>query len=85
VSTRPAMPAPVSAMCCGLVLVLSVSVRVVLCAPTVAGANFTPIVQFVLGAIVIGIGPQVPVPLGAYSGSDDIALEMTSGWAVPVL
>ena len=64
---------------------MSVSVRVVLCAPTEAGANFIPIVQFVLGAIVIGMGPHVPVPLGAYSGSDELTLEMISGWAVPVL
>jgi hypothetical protein len=42
-------------------------------------------VQLVEGATVIGIGPQVPVPLNAYSGSDAIALETTSGWILPLL
>jgi len=35
---------------------------------------------------VIGIAPHVPVPLSEYSaGSDDIALDTTSGWVAPVL
>ena len=42
-------------------------------------------VQFVPCASVTGIGPQVPVPLKVYSGSDGVALEITSEWTVPVL
>jgi hypothetical protein len=38
-----------------------------------------------LGATVTGIGPHVPVPLRAYSESDDAALEMISEWVLPVL
>ena len=79
------MPVPVSATCCGLVVALSVRVKVALCAPTLLGANAIPIVQLVLGATVIGMGPQVPVPLSAYSGSDGVALEMVSEWVAPVL
>jgi hypothetical protein len=82
---RPAMPAPLSATCCGLVVALSVRVRVALCAPTLLGVNAIPSVQFVLGATVMGIGPQVPVPLSAYSGSDGVALETISEWVAPVL
>ena len=75
----PAMPLPVSVECCGLVVALSVNVSVALCAPTDAGAKVTPSVQFVLWASVIGIAPQVPVPLSEYSGSEGTALETVSG------
>ena len=85
VVVRPAMPAPVSEVCWGLVAALSAKVRVALCAPTAFGVNATPSVQLVLGATVIGIAPQVPVPLKAYSESDDVTLETSSGWAPPVL
>jgi len=81
----PAMPLPDSADCCGLVAALSNRVNVALCAPTEFGANDTPSVQFVFGASVIGIAPQVPVPLSVDSaGSDDIAFEMISGLVDPV-
>ena len=79
------MPAPENVTCCGLVVALSEIISDALFAPTAAGVNDTPIVQFVLGATVIGIAPQVPVPLRAYSESDGVALETTSGWAAPVL
>ena len=82
---RPAMPVPLSATCCGLVVALSVSVRVALCAPTLFGENATPSVQLVLGATVMGTGPHVPVPLSAYSGFEGVALEMISELAAPVL
>ena len=84
VVVRPAMPVPVSATCCGLVVALSVRVRVALCAPIVLGVKATPIVQFVLGATVMGITPQVPVPLKAYSESDGVALEIASAFVAPV-
>src|ERR1700691_5470484 len=80
---KPAMPAPLSVTCCGLVVALSKIIRVALCAPSAAGVNVTPIVQMVLGATVMGIAPQVPVPLSEYSGSDDVALETISGWVAP--
>jgi len=81
-----ATPVPLSVECCGLVLALSVSVSVALWAPSALGVNATPSVQFALGATVIGIAPQVPVPLSAYSaGSDETALDTTSGWVAPVL
>jgi hypothetical protein len=83
VMVKPAMPAPLSVTCCGLVVALSKIIRVALCAPSAAGVNFTPIVQMVLGATVMGIAPQVPVPLSEYSGSDDVALETISGWVAP--
>jgi hypothetical protein len=85
VVVRPAMPVPVSVTCWGLVVALSLSVNDAGRAPTASGVNDTPIVQFVLGAMVIGIAPQVLVPLRAYSESDGIALETTSGWVAPVL
>jgi len=85
VSVRPAMPVPVRLTCCGLVVVLSLSVSDAECAPTASGVNDTPIVQFALGATVIGIAPQVPVPLKVYSESDAIALETINGWVAPVL
>jgi hypothetical protein len=83
VMVKPAMPAPLSVTCCGLVVALSKIIRVALCAPSAAGVNVTPIVQMVLGATVMGIAPQVPVPLSEYSGSDDVALETISGWVAP--
>ena len=80
-----AMPVPDNAECCGPVLALSKTISVALCAPTALGVNDTPSVQVVLGATVIGIAPQVPPPLKAYSaGSDDIAFEMISGLVDPV-
>ena len=75
---RPAMPVPLSAECCGLVVALSVRVKVALCAPTLLGLNANPSVQLVLGATVMGIAPHVPEPLSAYSGSDGVALETIS-------
>ena len=78
-TARPAIPAPESVECCGLVVALSKVIRVTPCAPSAAGVNATPSVQVVLGATVIGIAPHVPVPLRAYSaGSDDVALAMIS-------
>ena len=85
VVVRPAMPVPVSVTCWGLVVALSLNVSEALCVPTALGANVNPIVQFVLGATVMGIAPQVPVPLREYSESDGVALETTSGWLAPVL
>jgi hypothetical protein len=83
---RSTTPVPLSAACCGLVVALSVSVSVALWAPSALGVNATPRVQFALGATVIGIAPHVPVALREYSaGSDDIALDTTSGWVAPVL
>ena len=65
---------------------MSLSVSVALCAPSALGVNATPSVQFALGVTVMGIAPHVPVPLRVYSdGSDEIALETTSGWVAPVL
>ncbi len=79
------MPVPVSVTCCGLVVVLSVKVRVALCAPIALGAKLIPSVQLVLGATVMGMGPHVPVPARAYSGLDGVALEMISALVAPVL
>ena len=65
---------------------MSVSAIVALCAPSAFGVKATPRVQLEIGATVIGIAPQVPVPLSEYSaGSDDIAPETISGWILPVL
>ena len=81
-----ATPVPLRAECCGLVVALSVSVSVALCAPSVPGANATSSVQFVLGATVIGTAPQVPPPVTVKcAGSDDIALDTISECDVPVL
>ena len=81
-----AMPVPESAECCGLVMALSKIISVALSAPTALGVNDTPSVQFFLGAIEIGIVPQVPVPLSAYSrGSDSVAFEMINELVAPVL
>jgi hypothetical protein len=83
---RPAMPLPESVECWGLVVALSKIIRVALCAPSAAGVKATTSVQVVLGATTIGIGPQVPVPLRAYSaGSDEVTLPMTSECVAPVL
>lgn len=84
VVVNPAMPVPVRDTCCGLVAALSLKVSDALCAPTALGANVTPIVQLVLGATVMGIAPQVPVPLRLYSGSDGIALAIASEFVAPV-
>jgi len=78
-------PVPVRVTCCGVVVALSLSVRVAGCAPVVSGVNETPSVHDVAGATEIGIGPQVPVPLKAYSESDGVALEMISELVLPVL
>src|SRR5271165_4501313 len=59
--------------------------RVALGVPTAFGVNATASVHVVLGASVTGIAPQVPLPLAANSGSDEIALEMISELAGPVL
>jgi len=48
------------------------------------GLKATPIVQFCFGATVIGIAPQVPLPLKLYSASDGIALEIASEFTAPV-
>ena len=83
---RPAMPAPDSVECWGLVVALSKIISVALCDPGALGVNATPSVQLVSGATVIGIAPHVPAPLRVYSaGSDDVTLEMISGWAAPLL
>jgi len=83
---KSATPVPLSDECCGLVAALSVSVSVASWTPSALGVNATPSVQLVLGVTVIGIAPQVPVPLREYSaGSDDIALDTTSGWVAPEL
>ena len=80
------MPVPESVECCGLVLVLSKIVTEALCVPIALGVNASPSVQVVLGATVMGIGPQFPVLFIAYSaGSDEIAPEMISGFVAPVL
>lgn len=79
------MPVPLSATCCGLLVALSKTCSVALCAPAALGANATPSVHDDLGATVTGIGPHVPVPLRAYSESDDVAAEMTSELGLPVL
>ena len=65
---------------------MSKIMSVALCAPSAPGMKVIPSVQVVLGATVIGIAPQVPVPLKEYSArSDDVALPMTRGWSAPVL
>ena len=64
---------------------MSKSISDALCAPSASGVNAIPIVQFVLGATVTGNAPQVPVPFRAYSESDGVALETTSGCIAPVL
>src|SRR5208337_2351753 len=84
VTVMSTVPVPLSVTCCGLVAVLSLSVSVALCAPSVLGVNATPSVHNALGATVTGIAPHVPVPLTAYSESDGIALEMTSELVLPV-
>ncbi len=81
---KPPMPVPESATFCGLVMELSPSASVALCEPSEAGVNATPSEQDLRGATVTGIAPQVPVPLNAYSGSDVVALEMISGWVLPL-
>lgn len=83
---RPAMPVPLRATCCGLLGVLSVNVSVAACGPTELGENATASVHDLVGASVTGIGPQVPAAVTANSAeSDDIALEMISGFFLPVL
>jgi hypothetical protein len=65
---------------------LSKTVNDALCAPAAFGVNDTPKVHDLLGATFAGIGPQVPAPLTANSvGSDEMALEMASEFAFPVL
>lgn len=65
---------------------MSKSMSVAPCEPSASGMKVIPSVQVVLGATVMGIAPQVPVPLKAYSvESDDVALAMTRGWFAPVL
>jgi hypothetical protein len=76
---RSTMPVPLRATRCGLVAVLSLIESVALCAPAAAGVNATASVHEVSGSTVTGIAPHVPVPLGAYSESDGVALEITRG------
>jgi hypothetical protein len=64
---------------------LSLRFRVALCAPVVLGVNVTASVHDCLGASVTGTAPQVPLLLAENSGSDEIALEMISELAAPVL
>ena len=64
---------------------MSLSVRAALGVPAALGVNATASVHVVLGATVSGIAPQVPPLLGENSGSDEIALEMISELAGPVL
>ena len=64
---------------------MSRSIRVPLCVPTVLGVNATASVHDAVGASVTGIAPQVPLLLAENSGSDEIALEMISELAAPVL
>ena len=64
---------------------MSKTCSVALCLPVALGVNATPSVHDDLGATVTGIGPHVPVPLRAYSESDDVAAEMTSELVLPVL
>jgi hypothetical protein len=75
---------PLSATCCGLVVVLSVNVSDALCGPGELGANETAMVHEPFAASITGIGPHDP-PLTTNSGSDEIALEMISGFVLPVL
>lgn len=75
---RSSMLVPLSADTCGLLVALSVSVSDALGESAAAGVNATASVHDVLGATVTGIGPQVPVPFTANSGSDEIALETIS-------
>jgi len=83
---KSTMPVPLSETLCDPVPPLSVRVSFALRAPVALGVNATPSVQDDLGATVTGIAPQVPAPLMAYSaGSDDFALEITSGLVLPVL
>ena len=80
------MPVPPSATCCGLVEVLSVNVSDAVSGPAELGENATASIQDLVGASVIGIGPQVPAEVAANSAeSDDTALEMISGGVLPVL
>jgi hypothetical protein len=76
---RSTMPVPLSDTRCGLVAVLSLIESVALCAPAAPGVNATASVHDVPGATITGIAPHVPVPLGAYSESDGVPLEMTRG------
>ena len=64
---------------------MSLSFRVALRAPVVLGVNATASVHDFLGASLTGIAPQVPLLLAENSGSDEIALDMTSELAAPVL
>src|SRR6202046_2233819 len=85
VVVRPAMPVPVSVTCCGLVVELSTTASEAGCAPTALGENEIPSVQCVPCASVMGSGPQVPVPLRAYSGSEGVAGETGSVLVLPLL
>ena len=64
---------------------MSLSFRVALCVPVVLGVNSTVSVHDFLGASLTGTAPQVPLLRAENSGSDEIALEMTSALAAPVL
>src|SRR5579862_3439029 len=79
------MPVPLRVTCWGLVVALSLTVKVAGWAPVALGVNATPSVHDPSAATVTGIAPQVPVPLRTYSGSEGEALETISGWVLPVL
>lgn len=78
------MPVPERVTCCGLVVALSRIVSDASCVPTVLGTNEIPSLHELSGATVTAIAPQVPVPLSAYSESDDVTLETISGRVAPV-
>ena len=72
--------------CCGLLEVLSVKVSDAFSAAADLGENATASVHDLVGASVTGIEPQVPAGVTANSAeSDDTALEMISGFFLPVL
>ena len=80
------MPVPLRVACCGLLEVLSVKVSDAFSAAADLGENATASVHDLVGASVTGIEPQVPAGVTANSAeSDDTALEMISGFFLPVL
>jgi hypothetical protein len=75
---------PDSVTCCGLVEELSLSESDAGCVPSALGVNAIPSVHDFLGATVMGIPPQVPVLVSAYSESEGVEPEMTSALVLPV-
>jgi len=83
---RPAMPVPLRVTCCGLLEVLSVKLSDAPSAAADLGENATASVHDLVGASVTGMRPQVPAGVTANSAeSEDSALEMFSGFFLPVL